>query len=74
MYPDIPPFTLWFRADSGLEVMTADVILLSAFAMADLAELLREKGVRVTWESRQDDLFPPRQPLFTCAIFDEADF
>ncbi|MGD1157080.1 MAG: hypothetical protein ABSA41_14775 [Terriglobia bacterium] len=57
-YPDIPPFTLWFRPDSGTEIMTGDVTVISAFAISDLAELFGRKGVRITWESRQEDLFP----------------
>ena len=57
-YPDIPPFSRWFKADTGTKIMTGDLVVLSAFAMADLAELFEAKGVRITWEVRPDDLFP----------------
>lgn len=57
-YPEVSPFTLWFRPDSGTEIMTGDVTIISAFAILDLAELFMKNGVRMAWESRRDDLFP----------------
>jgi hypothetical protein len=57
-YADIPPFSMWFKPETALAVMGGDLIVLSAFAMSNLAELFETKGVRITWNAQPNDLFP----------------
>lgn len=59
-YPDIPPFSMWFKPETTVAVMSGDLIVLSAFSMSDLAELFAAKAIKITWKDQNKDLFPIR--------------
>jgi len=55
---DLPPFTGWFKPNSAVEIISGDLIVLSAFAMEDLVQLFADRGVTTTFRPQQHDLFP----------------
>lgn len=57
-YPDLPPFSKWFKPETCVDIMAGSLIVLSAFSMEDLARLFEKKGVQVKWQKEQHDLFP----------------
>lgn len=57
-YADVPPFSMWFRPISTVELMAGDVTVLTAFSMSELAELFGLKGFEATWKPERRDLFP----------------
>jgi hypothetical protein len=57
-YPEVTPFTMWFKPDSAVDVMAGDLVVLSAFEMSDLKSLFAAKGVSITWDCHLKDLFP----------------
>ena len=57
-YPEVQPFTLWFKPYSSVEILSGDLMVLSAFEMSDLTTLFDAKGVSVRWKRQMDDLFP----------------
>ncbi|HEY3443641.1 MAG TPA: hypothetical protein VGK29_22980 [Paludibaculum sp.] len=57
-HAEVSPFTQWFKLESAVEIMAGDLIVLSAFKMADLASLFAAKGHRLTWKRKMIDLFP----------------
>ena len=59
-YPNLPPFSEWFKPETCVDIMAGDLIVLSAFSMADLSRLFEQKGVEVKWQRLQHDLFPIR--------------
>jgi len=66
-YGDVPPFGLYFKPESTVDVITGEVIIVSAFSMQELAEQLRAKKITLRWGRRDSDLFPmdfePNYPL-----------
>jgi hypothetical protein len=57
-YGDIPPFSRWFKPESTVEVVTGDLIVVSAVNLRELADLFAGKQIAITWERRRDDLLP----------------
>jgi len=57
---DLPPFTRWFKPNSAVEVMSGELIILSAFCLEDLVQLFADKGVTAKVQPQQHDLFPIR--------------
>ncbi|MCE5311478.1 MAG: hypothetical protein LLG20_27905 [Acidobacteriales bacterium] len=57
---EVSPFTQWFRPESSVEIMAGDLIVLSAFGMADLESLFAAKSLRLVWKRKMTDLFPLR--------------
>lgn len=55
---DLPPFGFWFKPQSSVEVMTGEVILLSAFSMDDLTNQFNAKQIKLAWKRRNGDIFP----------------
>jgi hypothetical protein len=55
---DLPPFTRWFKPNSAVEIMSGDIVVLSAFSLGDLVQLFSEKGISATFEIKKLDLFP----------------
>src|ERR1035437_1464019 len=59
-YAEVSPFTQWFKLDSAIDIMTGDLVVLSAFKMADLELLFAAKGLKLVWKRKMTDLFPIR--------------
>jgi hypothetical protein len=55
---DLPPFTRWFKPNSAVEIMSGELMVLSAFCLEDLVQLFAAKGVKATFDPQQRDLFP----------------
>lgn len=66
-YGDIPPFGLYFKPESTVDVITGEVVVVSAFSMQELTEQLEGKKITLSWQRRSSDLFPmdfkPKYPL-----------
>ena len=66
-YGDLPPFGLYFKPESTVDVITGEIIIVSAFSMQELAEQLKAKKITLSWEGRDSDLLPmdfePNYPL-----------
>jgi hypothetical protein len=56
-YGDVPPFGLYFKPDSTVDVITGEVVIVSVFSMQDLAEQLNSKKITLNWERKFSDLF-----------------
>jgi hypothetical protein len=59
-HAEVSPFTQWFKLESAVEIMMGDLVVLSAFDMADLESLFTTKGLSLTWKRKMADLFPLR--------------
>jgi hypothetical protein len=59
-YGDIPPFSRWFKPESTVELVTGDLLVISAVNLNKLANLFAAKQIEITWERRSDDLLPIR--------------
>lgn len=55
---DIPPFGLYFKPQSTVDLMAGEIIVVSAFSMQELARQFREKRIAVTWTPNNGDTFP----------------
>ena len=57
-YPDLPPFTTWFKPESAVEIMAGELLVLSAFSMKSLLGLFAQKGIKASYEIQPADFFP----------------
>ena len=55
---EVMPFTMWFKPESAVELMSGELVVIAAFSMADLTNLFAKKGVTLTWKREMTDLFP----------------
>jgi hypothetical protein len=66
-YGDVPPFGLYFKPESTVDVITGEVVIVSAFSMQELAEQFKNKKITLRWQRKDSDLFPmdikPDYPL-----------
>jgi hypothetical protein len=64
---DIPPFGFHFKPQSTVDLVSGDIIVVSAFSMNELARQVKEKKVTLTWKGNNSDTFPiqfsPDYPL-----------
>ena len=55
---DLPPFTMWFKPESAVEIVSGDLVVLCAFEMGVVRQLFAKKGFGIAWKRQQNDLFP----------------
>jgi hypothetical protein len=55
---DIPPFGLYFKPQSAVDLITGEIIVITAFSMQEMAAQFKEKKIAVTWKSNNSDTFP----------------
>lgn len=57
-YGDLPPFGLYFKPESTVDVITGEVVIVTVFSMQDLADQLKTKNITLSWERKYRDFFP----------------
>lgn len=55
---DVPPFGVYFKPESTVDVLSGEVILVSAFSMQELVAQLKAKGIALNWQRSDSDLIP----------------
>ena len=55
---DVPPFGLYFKPESTVDVVSGEVIIVSAFSIEELARQLKDRNITLKWKQRGSDLFP----------------
>lgn len=55
---DVPPFGLYFKPESTVDVVSGEAIIVSAFSIEDLTQQLKDKNITLKWKQRDSDLFP----------------
>ena len=55
---DIPPFGLYFKPQSTVDLITGDIIIISVFSMQEVAAQFKQKKIAVTWKATNSDTFP----------------